>query len=85
MTNDQIKWTDAEREAADPWEVFADTDGHNSIRGKGADAILDALAKHIAAREAQAWEEGFEAGHQSARAVNPEFPRQPRNPYRSEP
>lgn len=32
---------------------------------------------------AEAWDEGFEAGDQTARAVNPEWPEPTRNPYRS--
>ena len=33
-------------------------------------------------RLADAWDAGFEAGHQAARAVNPEWPAPPANPYR---
>ena len=82
MTNDQIEWTDAERDA-----LVRALDAEDCLCGAEAceslpDFVLRTLAPHVAAREAQTWEEGFEAGHQSARAVNPEFPRQPRNPYR---
>lgn len=42
---------------------------------------LDA-AVNIAA--AEAWDEGFDAGHQTARLVNPEYPDNPANPYRHE-
>ena len=31
---------------------------------------------------ASAWDDGFDAGHQAARAVNPEWPAMPTNPYR---
>ena len=55
------------------------------IAREEADRILAALAEHVAAREAQAWDDdGFDAGHQAARAVNPEWPALPTNPHRTE-
>lgn len=30
------------------------------------------------------WDEGFDAGHETARAVNPEYPEPTRNPFREE-
>lgn len=53
------------------------------------DAILSALAPLIRAREAAAWDAGaeaawdagFDAGYQYARAVNPEWPDMPTNPF----
>ena len=73
--------------------VIVDRDGTTSgatsvgIDAEGfADAVLAALAPHVAAlvraERAAAWDEGFDAGHQAARAVNPEWPGQPTNPYR---
>jgi hypothetical protein len=37
----------------------------------------------LTARSADAWDEGYDAGDQSARAVNPEWPEPTRNPYRA--
>ena len=48
------------------------------------DALADALDAASATQEAEAWDEGFDAGHQAARAVNPEWPEQSTNPYRIE-
>ena len=63
------------------WGVM-DSDDRSAL----ADAALAALAPHVAAlvraERAAAWDEGFDAGHQAARAVNPEWPGQPTNPYR---
>jgi len=78
----------------DPAESFTDTDGEMSLRvlsGKRlaerilADPgpLLEALAEAGVLRDqADAWDDGFDAGHQAARAVNPEWPGVPSNPYR---
>ena len=45
--------------------------------------LLAALAEAGVLRDrASAWDDGFDAGHQAARAVNPEWPGVPSNPYR---
>ena len=46
--------------------------------------LLAALAEAGVLRDrADAWDDGFDAGHQAARAVNPEWPTMPANPYRT--
>ena len=45
--------------------------------------VLIALRPFMHDRQASAWDEGFDAGHQAARAVNPEWPTMPANPYRT--
>ena len=40
------------------------------------------LAALLAEARAEAWDEGYEAGHATARAVNTEYPEEPTNPYR---
>lgn len=59
------------------------------------DLLLEALAEAGVLREAEAeverlratvadaWDEGYDAGHAAARAVNPEWPEQPVNPHRA--
>ena len=42
-------------------------------------AVLEAVAHDL---RAEAWDEGFGAGHEAARHVNPEYPNLPTNPYR---
>ena len=43
--------------------------------------VLNMAAPHVAAWEAQAWDDGFDVGHQAAR--NPEWPGAS-NPHRSQ-
>lgn len=57
-------------------EVLSSCDGQMEAR-----IIADGIAPLIRAREAAAWDEGYDQGHQAARAVNPEWPDQPTNPY----
>ena len=46
--------------------------------------LLAALAEAgVLEDRAGAWDDGFDAGHQAARAVNPEWPGVPSNPYRT--
>lgn len=53
-------------------------------------ALADLIAEHTQtveeceASKADLWDEGFEAGHTTARAVNPKYPHDERNPYRAE-
>lgn len=49
-----------------------------------AERERQAAARAVREAAAQAWDEGFEAGYQTARAVNREWPALPRNPYRVE-
>ena len=70
---------DAEREAA--------REAMGVWQGTARDVhVLDALAPHVEARvrqaRAEAWDEGCDAGHLMARALNPEWPEQTPNPYR---
>lgn len=85
-----VEWTDAEREAVD-LALHADDCPDDDCPGgdlgeyrRQAEVALDALAPSVAAREAQAWDDGFDAGHQAARSVNHEWPEMPRNPHRIE-
>jgi hypothetical protein len=39
------------------------------------------LADLLAATRAEAWDEGYDAGHEDARAVQPTYPEPTRNPY----
>lgn len=93
-----VEWTDAEREALattlgckpsahDAACLTHNMPGNWGNRGHWMDesgAILDALTPFVAAREAEAWDDGFVAGHQAARSVNHEWPEMPRNPHRIE-
>lgn len=82
-----IEFTDEEREAvADalaPYTLSGVTPGDERIS-----VILTALAPKVEARvrqaQAEAWDEGRDAGHLMARALNPEWPEQTPNPYRVE-
>lgn len=47
--------------------------------------VLTALAPHVEQGHADAWDEGYDAGHTHARAVTPEWPVAPINPYRGKP
>ena len=59
MTNDQIEWSDAEREAVPCTRACVDRRAlgrrkHSPICDENRATILRALAPHVAAREAQA-------------------------------
>lgn len=73
-------------EAVQAWEIneVIAVCRSRAISLEDAWAVL-AAARPAIEREAKAaaWDEGFDAGHQAARAVNPERPEVQRNPYRA--
>lgn len=86
----EIEWTDAEREAiytalwsAETHVWCADLTGCPHCQDQER-RLYAALAPLVAEREEQAWDDGFDAGHQAARSVNHEWPETPRNPHRIE-
>lgn len=60
--------------------IIGDRSAHEVI-----EAVLSAVAADLRAEgAAEAWDEGFGAGHEAARCVQPEYPDSPTNPYRKE-
>lgn len=54
-----------------------------TISATGADVVAGAIAGSGWLRDllAEAWADGFEAGHSTARGVNDEYPSRALNPY----
>ena len=72
-----------------PWECYRPhfASGYHSITLIGAavnalPALLDAAAERD--RLAEAWDDGHQAGHEDARAVQSPYPEPTPNPYRTE-
>ena len=51
------------------------------LRCEHADLIREVVAERIQQAKAEAWDEGFDAGHETARFVQPGYPATPANPY----
>ena len=54
-----------------------------NLLGNNAKALNDALPREVLRQKADAWDEGFHAGHEDARAVQPTYPDPTPNPYRT--
>ena len=44
--------------------------------------LTDTIAAEVLRQKADAWDEGYHAGHEEARAVHPTYPDPTPNPYR---
>ena len=53
-----------------------------NLLGNNAKALNDALPREVLRQKAEAWDEGYHAGHEDARAVQPTYPDPTPNPYR---
>ena len=54
-----------------------------NLLGNNAKALNDALPREVLRQKADAWDEGYHAGHEDARAVQPTYPDPTPNPYRT--
>ena len=73
--------------AADVWEQQKDVpwDVQDlAVKHAAREAVLPFVAATVKHMAAEVWDEGFDAGHQAARAVNPEWPALPTNPHTTE-
>lgn len=66
----------------DPARAYLDYLGELTVEGR-ARGLRDVIRDVIRGALAEAWQDGFEAGHDTARAINAEWPEMPVNPYRS--
>ena len=55
-----------------------------NLLGDNAKALNDALPREVLRQKAEAWDEGYHAGHEDARAVQPTYPDPTPSPYRQE-
>ena len=66
--------------------VWVEPDGTltNRFRGEGGrrERMTDEYITRMKEQAADIWDDGYDAGHQTARAVNPEWPQEPPNPHR---
>ena len=55
-----------------------------NLLGNNAKALNDVLPREVLRQKAEAWDEGYDVGHEDARAVQPTYPDPTPNPYRQE-
>ena len=55
-----------------------------NLLGDNAKALNDALPREVLRQKAEAWDEGYHAGHEDARAVQPTYPDPTPSPYRQD-
>jgi hypothetical protein len=77
MSTDPARLTDDERE--DLWRAY-----ESWTEGDFSEHMGEAVEGIVRPRLAEVWDDGFDAGHEVARAVNPEWPNETPNPYRAD-
>ena len=55
-----------------------------NLLGNNAKALNDVLPREVLRQKAEAWDEGYHAGHEDARAVQPTYPDPTPSPYRQD-